>query len=277
MRRRVIDLLLRSRGADVLEQLIGLETAATTVAEMGLVITQNDVDREREQTLRNLSDPLPSLTPQEFDPQAAERLLDAVLAQRGMSREEFEIITRRNAYLRKIVETRQVFTEEQLKQEFERAYGERAVVRHIQLGTLPEVTRVKEALEAGESFAELVGRYSANRASAKRGGLLEPFSENDDQIPGAFRRAAFLLKPGEVSGAVRVGKWYHLITLESVLEAQKHDFEVVREELRQSLRRRLTKPAMYELFEKLFTEATIEILDPTLEAAFDFEHTDRVR
>lgn len=276
-RRRVLDLLLKARGVEVLEQLIGLEAAATAAANAGLTITQADVDHEYEQALRNLADPLSSITPEPFDRKTAEGLLETVLSQRNVSREEFDIITRRNAYLRKIVGSQQVFTEEQLRREFARLYGKRVQVRHIQLGTLSEVARVKERLAAGEDFAELAGRYSANTASARSGGLLDPFSAGDEEVPALLRETAFSLEPGRVSDAVRIGEWYHLVKVERFLPAVEKGVEQVRAELERSARRRMAAPAMYELFENLFREATIEIHDPALAEAFKRKHEDRAR
>ncbi len=276
-RQRVIGLLLESRGVGILEQLIGLETAIRAATRRGLIVTQSDLDREHDRALRNLSDPLSSVTPTLSDREATERLLDQVLAQRNMSRSEFDIITRRNAYLRKLVEAELSITEAQLRREYGRLYGERVQVRHMQLATLPEVTRVRERLADGEDFAELASRYSANTASAQTGGLLEPFSAGDDNLPAAFRQAAFALEPGEVSSTVRVGEWYNLLTLEKRLGAEARDFAGVRNDLERSLRDRLTQPAMFTLFEKLFRDATIEVHDPDLDRAFRRKHPDRVR
>lgn len=276
-RRLLMDMLIRSRGAGVLEQLVGLETASAAVARLALRVTETDVERERELSLRRLSDPLSSITPGAFDREAAERLLDAVLAGKNMSRDEFEIVTRRNAHLRKIVESQQSFTEVQLQAEFRRVYGRRAVVRHIQLGTPADVERVRALLDSGERFDTLAGRYSANTASASQGGLLEPFWAGDEALPGAFRDAAFSLAPGEVSSAVRIGQWYHLIRLDEILPAERHDLAAVQGKLERSLSERETEPAMFALFEKLFREATIEIHDPVLAEMFSRNRRDRGR
>jgi parvulin-like peptidyl-prolyl isomerase len=276
-RARLTSLLLRSHGILVLEQLIGLETAEAAATARGLTVTQADVDREYDRALRRLGDPLSSVTPQDSDRQSAERLLEAVLAQRRVSREEFDLIMRRNAYLRKIVESRQVFTEEQVRQEFQRNYGKRVQVRHIQLATLREVEQVKERLAGGEDFGELATRYSANTASAKEGGLLAPFSEEDETVPSLFRRVAFALGEGGVSDALRVDEWYHLIKLEKVIPSEDVAYERVREEVVRSLRERVTEPAMFELFAELFDGATIEIHDAALRESFLEKHSDRGR
>ncbi len=274
-RRRVVDLLLRSHGVGVLEQLIVLDAAERLATDKGLSITRADLDREYDHALRQLTDPLATVTPESFDRAAAERVLENVLARRNISREEFLTGVRRNALLRRIVESEQAFTDEQLRQEYDRRYGRRVRIRHIQLATPAEVGRVEDRLATGDAFDELARRFSANEASARRGGLLKPFSARDEDLPRLLRDVAFGLAPGEVSSAARVGDWYHLIKLVEALPAENVDFPQVRTELEQRLRDRLTGPAMRALYERLFQEATIRIHDPVLQQAFGEKHPDR--
>ncbi len=276
-RRRVVGLLLRSRGVEILEQLLGLQVAAMAATKRGLTVTRADVDLEYDLVLKSLTGPLSSSAPETPDHKAAERLLATVLADRNMSREELDTITRRNAYLRKMIESQQTFTEGQLRQEFQRVYGKRVRVRHIQLATLAQVARVKERLRAGEDFGELAGRYSANVAGAQNQGLLDPFSVEDEELPALFRKTAFALQPGEVSSAVRLGQTYHLIKLEEELPAADHRFADARGELEQSLRERVTQPAMAALLEKLLREANITIDDPILAEGFEKKHRGKGR
>lgn len=275
VRRRVVDLLLRSHGVGVLEQLIVLDAAERLATDRGVSITQSDLDREYDRALRQLTDPLATVTPQSFDRVAAERVLENVLARRNISREEFLSGVRRNALLRRIVQSEQAFTDAQLQEEYELHYGRRVRIRHIQLATPAEVARVQERLATGEAFDELARRFSANQASAARGGLLKPFSARDEDLPRLLREVAFGLAPAETSTAVRIGDWYHLIKLVETLPADDVDFPQVRAELEQRLRDRLTEPAMRTLYEKLFREATIRIHDPVLQEAFREKHPDR--
>ena len=268
-RNRVVDLLLRSRGAGVLEQLMGLELAARSATEKGLSVTQSDVDFEFDLALRRLSDPLSPLTSDAFDRPAAEGLLDSVLSERNISREEFLVTLRRNAYLRKIVQSEQKITEDQVRAEFNRRFGERVQVRHIQLASAAEAGRVQDRLTAAEDFGDLASRYSANSASARRQGLLDPFSADDDEIPAAFRQTAFALKPGQVSSIVRVGEWYHLLKLERVLPREERDFDEVRGKLERDLGERVSETRMRELYEKMLQQATIDVRDPSLREAFE--------
>ena len=271
-RRQVVDLLLRGHGSGILEQFVVLEAARRRAQQQGLTINQADVDAEYERALRLLIDPLAALTPDESDQEAAERVLDAVLAERNISREEFMLGMRRNAYLRHLAQAQLSFSEGELREEYARAYGARVQVRHVQLATLAEVSRARARLAAGEGFAEVARTHSANPASARAGGLLSPFSAGDEEVPAPLRTVAFQLDVGEVSEAIRVGRWYHLLKLERQLPAEQQELEMVRPELEQRLRARKLGPAMQQLYQDLLAQADVRILDPGLRAAFERKH-----
>jgi len=277
-RSRVVDLLMAAYGVGVLEQLIVLDAAQRLAADRGIQVSQRDVAAERRRSLQRLIDPLSAITGEApGDPEDAERILDRVLADRNVSHAEFDLVLRRNAFLRALVKAEQSFSEEQLRGEFERTHGSRVVVRHIQLPSAAAVTRIEERLAGGEDFAALARVHSANQASARRDGLLEPFARSDEQVPAAFREAAFSLKPGEVSKPVRVGAWYHLIKLERQLPPDPGSFEASRAALTARLSDRTAEPAMRALYEKLFDEARIVIHDPVLRDSFRRVHPGRIR
>jgi len=267
-RNRLFDLLIQSRGAEVVEQLIAYESAMALAQEKGLSINDSDVAYERRLAAERVWNPLAPFTTEPLDDQAAQALLQSVLDSKNISPAEFDLVLRRNALLRKIVEHDEAFSEAQYEEEFQRAYGERVRVRHIQLATPAEVARIQEQLDAGVSFESLASKYSANQASARNGGLLEPFARNDDELPEIFRQTAFALKPGDVSGAVRAGAWYHLIRVESRIPPEPHKLEDVRDTLTERLRRRLGEAAMFRLYERLLREARIEFFDPALRDAY---------
>lgn len=274
-RDRVVDLLLRSGGVGVLEQIVVLDEARRAAEARGLSLSEADVQREYDAALRMLSDPLAGITTGPLDRESAERSLRAVLADRNISHEEFALGMRRRAYLRRIVESTLQFTEQDLQTELSRRYGERVQVRHIQFAVPRNVDRIQNRLAAGEDFAEIARLYSANLASAEEGGLLQPFSRDDPVVPELFRKTAFSLMVGEVSGAVRIGEWYHILKLERRLPAEQVPLESVRDTLLDELRERAIEPEMQRLYEKLFNNARIVIHDPVLGAAFEQAHPDR--
>ncbi len=182
---------------------------------------------------------------------------------------------RRNAYLRRIVESEFAISEGQLRSAFANRYGQRIQVRHIQLATPAEVARAQDLLKKGTRFEDLAKRYSANEQSAANGGLLAPFSLDDERVPAAFRTAAARLEDSRVSNAMRVGEWYHLLKLQRHVPPREVEFREVRDKLEAQLRAELAGPEMRQLSEKLLNEASIEINDPILREAFEKTFADR--
>ena len=80
--------------------------------------------------------------------------------------------------------------------------------KHILVKQLYEAEDLLRKLKAGEKFEDLAREYSLC-PSSKSGGNLGPFSRGD-MVP-EFEEAAFSLKTGEVSGAVRTQFGVHLI------------------------------------------------------------------
>ncbi|MHC4066089.1 MAG: peptidylprolyl isomerase [Planctomycetota bacterium] len=267
-REQLMRLLLAGRGAEVLEGLIALELARREACAIGLTVTAEDVESEYDEALRALLNQLPADDETALDRKAGERLLGQVLASRGVCREEYRLGLLRNAYLRKLALQHMQLSEQELGEEFTRAYGERVSVRHIQLAGAGDVERVKQALEAGADFADLARRHSANTITAPSGGLLQPFSKDDPGVPALLGEAAFSLEPGQVSNAVRVGNWYHVLRLERRLPAADVAFDQVRTELQARLRDRRLPAEMQRISADLFDRAGVEILDPVLEAEF---------
>lgn len=274
-RSRIADLLMQSHGAGLLEQVVALYAAEDLAAAKGVTVTESDVDREFELALQRLVNPVAPTRSGSFDRAVAERLLESVLSERNISGEEFLIPVRRNAYLRKIAQTDLTLTDAQLRTEYDRRYGERVQVRHIQLTSAAEAARMQERLVLGEGFAELANRYSANTGSAADGGLLDPISASDDEIPENFRRTAFALRPGQISGVVRVGEWHHVLKLERRIPAENPDFQSVRDQLSVGVRERLADQRMRELYEKLLGQAAVDIHDPALRAAYQRRQSQR--
>jgi len=267
-RARLVELLLRSHGAAAFEQLVVLDCAIHLAAEKGLTVGREDVAHEYDKALQRLSDPLAGITPGVLDRASAERVLDSILSERNTSRHEFHLRMEVNVYLRAIVESDLVITDAQLRAEYERSYGRRVQVRHIQAASLAAIDAVLRRLQAGEDFAETARRHSVNPNTAATGGLLAPFSADDDRVPELLRKEAFALEAGRTSAAIRVGAWYHVLKLDQVLPPQAADFDRVRPDLERAVRSRLTEPAMAELYGRLLADAAIVIHDPILKDAF---------
>lgn len=89
------------------------------------------------------------------------------------------------------------------------------------------------AIRGGADFFELARRFSQEPGAANTGGDLGWFGRG--RMVPEFERAAFALKPGEVSPVVKTQFGYHIIKLEDRKAARTKPFEEVRADLRTSL------------------------------------------
>ena len=257
-------MLMEWYGAATLDQLIRLKLASAETARKGLTVSPEDVEAEHDLMLRRLFDPLAIVSKIEFDRAEAESLLNTVLRERNVPRSAYDVINRTNAHLRKAAESELAISETDLRAEFDRVYGRRVLVRHVQLATPAEVARVRDRLQGGEDFGSLAKRYSAHMGSAVAEGLLTPFSQYDERIPALFRRTSFALGVGKISTTIRLGEWYHLIKVERFVPPDEVTFQVRRGEIDRILRQRLSEPLMRSLLEERYRDATIEVRDSTL-------------
>ena len=96
---------------------------------------------------------------------------------------------------------------------------------------------LRERMEEGEDFEELVREYSDDAATARRGGSLGRIGR--DVLPEALEEALFALEDGEISEPVASDDGIHLLRAGAMErkeeESEFPSFEEMREELRQDL------------------------------------------
>lgn len=81
--------------------------------------------------------------------------------------------------------------------------------RHILVQSENAARKVLDRLSGGESFEAVAREWSTDRATANKGGDLGRFGRGD--LMPAFEKAAFALRPGEVSQPVKTALGYHII------------------------------------------------------------------
>ncbi|MCL6554251.1 MAG: peptidylprolyl isomerase [Firmicutes bacterium] len=92
---------------------------------------------------------------------------------------------------------------------------------------------VQARLAEGATFEDLARQYSDDKGSAERGGDLGFVSKGT--LVKEFEDAAWALKPGQTSGPVRTQYGLHIIKVHEVRDAQKADFDRVKQEIREQL------------------------------------------
>jgi peptidyl-prolyl cis-trans isomerase SurA len=117
------------------------------------------------------------------------------------------------------------------------------------LAAYTKIKAVQDSVALGGDFGELAIRNSGDGGSSGRGGDLGWFSRN--RWPQPFDEAAFLLKPGQVSGIVRTIYGYHLI---KCMEARpRKSFEESKADLQRTYQQQRFQPeynAMYAHIQK---------------------------
>jgi len=264
-RGELIDVLMDARGVEVLQQLIILQVAKQETRRHGIRVTPADVDAEFQSALTRIAENA-GMTGEYATEKNRREALQRVLDERGISMAEFMVGMGRNAHLRKIVEKDLRITEETLREEFARTYGEKVHVRHIQVpqNDTRGLNQALDLLARGADFADVARRVSKNPETAARGGEMKPFTFDDPEIPAALREIAFSLKPGEVSSPVLAGQYFHILKLICRIPPDNARFEDERDKVAQSVRQRAIPQAMAKLAVGLFKEAKIKVLDSKL-------------
>ena len=144
---------------------------------------------------------------------------------------------------------------------------ERVKARHILVKvnrTAPEEAlkhaRVKaenilKRVKAGEDFARLASEYSDDPGSKKKGGDVGFFSRG--RMAPEFERAAFSLKPGEVSDIVQTNFGFHIIKVEEKKDPSIKPYKAVKEQLRKKVEIDMKKKAVDTYVEKIIEEKNV--------------------
>jgi hypothetical protein len=118
--------LIDTYGLNMLLNIVQLELAKQDAANAHVVVTPEDIAHERELTLSKL---FANAKKEDY-----EKLLDQFLSQKGMKKQELELVIQQQAYLHKIavpmVDAQ--LSEDKVQEAFRSLYGETVHVKHIE-------------------------------------------------------------------------------------------------------------------------------------------------
>jgi parvulin-like peptidyl-prolyl isomerase len=266
-RRELVGLLIESHGLPLLQQLLLREAAVQELKRLNLSV--NDADIEREYQLTLLADQFNGKDPDKLTPARKEQLINDWTRTRGVSKRELDIAMHRQAALRKIAQTRLNITDEMLHVEYDRIHGEKAEVRHIQIPAERFWPDIKDRLQKGDRFEELVIQYSQNNLSRQNLGLLPPFTRKDSTVPAIFCDVAFKLRPGEYSNLIEAEKSFHVLKLERLIPADSVPFEQEENHVRRILTARLLAQDMELIGRTLMSQANLTIEDAVIRQQYE--------
>ena len=160
--------------------------------------------------------------------------------------------------LKKLIEGKVQVTDDDLKKGFESNYGPRAEVLAVVLSNQRIAQNVWEMARGNNSeqyFGELANQYSIEPSSKSNFGKVPPLRRYSGQ-PN-LEKAAFDLKPGELSGIIEVGGQYVILKCQGQTTPIVTDFNAVKGELFKDILEKKQRVAMDGYLSKLLSEAQI--------------------
>jgi len=147
---------------------------------------------------------------------------------------------------------------------FHKRLGTEVKASHILVKTEAEAKNIIAKLKSGGSFEDLARQNSQDPGSAQQGGSLGWFGWG--RMVDEFQRAAFDLKPGQISGPVETGFGFHVIRLDSTRKAEVQPLQEMKERITQQLKQSKPRELTTKYLNALKKQARIRIQEGTLAA-----------
>lgn len=254
-------LLSESAGARVLEEITLARALDAEMTRAGLTIDEPAVQREA-QLLRDTLSQAVGLSADD-----ATTLVSNVRASRGLGDRRYRLLLERNARLRALVRDQVEVNDEDIQQAFIARHGPKYSVRIVVVPTQTKAAEIRSRAEAGESFIDLAVRESSD-PSAQRGGLLDPFSTADPQLPVALRQAVAAMSTGELSSPIIVESGFAVVKVEQVIPGSAMTLESVRPTLTAEVRLVRERVLMERLAGRLLGQTQVTVFDRELDWAW---------
>ena len=231
--------------ARLLSQMIQAELMSQAAEDIGIEVTEADIDAEREAIIEQVG---------------GQEAFDQIVEDNALTETDVR------AQIRDVIVERRV--EESLGEEMEvsngdvRAYFEenkdtrydRVRASHILVPTQAEADALLARLKAGEDFAALAQQLSQDPGSGQQGGDLGEFTRG--RLVPEFEEAAFAANVGDLVGPIETEFGWHVI---KVTARTNPTFEEVREEIRTELTEQRRAEARTAFRQEHFAGADVRV------------------
>ncbi|TYR80839.1 foldase [Priestia megaterium] len=217
------EVLMAQGGADVLDSLIEQKVITKEAAKENIKVTDKEINEE-----------LASLKAS----YGGEEAFDEALKSSGVKLKEVKKDLETNIKARKLVEDTIEVTEKEMKTYFDEnkasfATPEQVKASHILVDDEKTAKEVKDKLDAGGDFGDLIEKYSTDTASKETEGDLGYFSEED--MVAEFSKSAFNLEVNKISDPVKTEYGYHIIKVTDKKEAADANYEKSKAAIKKTL------------------------------------------
>lgn len=218
------DEMVKSNGAQSLDDLINNVLVQQEATDKGIKVTQKELDNELVKVKAGFG------SDEEFQ---------AALEQSKYSLETLKAQMKHEILVRKLLSSKVEVTEDEIKSYYnENASSfdqpEQVKASHILVETKAEAEAILAQLQDGADFAKLAKEKSIDDVSAANGGDLGYFGRGD-MVP-EFEAAAFALKnKGDLSAIVETSYGFHIIKLVDHKAASSETLDQAREDIKTQL------------------------------------------
>jgi parvulin-like peptidyl-prolyl isomerase len=246
-------------GNKILEGEINRKLVEDALTKSGQGVTQAEVDQEIRNTALFYGYINADGTPD------VQRWVADVLSDKGKT---IEMYVRDAVWptvaLKKLCADQVQITEEDVRMAFEANFGQRAEILAIVMSnqrTAQEVWEMARGRNTEQFFGELANQYSVEPSSRANFGKVPPLRKHGGQA--SLEKAAFGLKPGEMSGIIEVGGQYVILRSQGFTDPVVQDINAVKEDLVKEIREKKLVKQMDTMMAKLSADAQItNILNP---------------
>jgi len=254
-KQELYNLLTATYGEDALDVLIRRTLIYQTAEKEGVTVTSAEVESELKKIINTEIEGLMRAyrikDKADLDKELAKvdsnlAQLEEKLSKKMRKQAEIELLAK------KVMEKTITITEEELQKTYDQVYGEKIEASQIVFKTRREAEEALKKLKLGADFATLAKNESIDRASAVRGGKMQPFSPKD----GIGAQVA-QVKVGELSDIVKTDYGYHIMKIADKKAASNKDFKTVRGELEKIARNQHYKERLGPWMISLIENASI--------------------
>jgi peptidyl-prolyl cis-trans isomerase C len=247
---------------NILDDLINRELLFQESRKMSIIVTDPEVDAAYDSLIESI--------PRDID---INKMNEEMNLTETDIKEEFRRVMSIQKMLDKSLVYEKSVTEEEMKGYYD-SNPERLIVggqvraSHILIKTDSKFTpkqkahakkrilEIKEKLDLGEDFSQMAKDHSEGPSRVK-GGDLGFF--NRGQMAKAFEDAAFELEQGQVSDIIETNFGYHIIKLFERIPGKKLDYNNIRNQLEEYLKKEKVNQAQIVFIQKLKEKAKIRV------------------
>ena len=236
---------LSRHGAESLEAIVNRRLIEQACARSGISVGKADIDAEIDALCRRFSVP-------------RDKWLELIRQERGVTEKQYaDDIVWPMLALRRLARHDIEPGDAEIQEAYEKQFGPAVKARIIVLRTREEAEQIRtQAVAAPDEFPALARQHSVDVGSASANGWVQPIRLHSGEPQ--FDRAAFALRPGDISEVVQVADQFIVIKCEGQLPAAGVPLADARPRLAEELRERKSRQASTEFFRRLQDGATIE-------------------